>query len=174
LVTRNQLGVFRYDDRGRLSFVAAVPNSGQDICWLKTSADGTRLYAINNLPREDESDTASTVTVFDISGANAEQPVEIGRVELPLPYGTFVNNRAAPQPNSTAFQFDLDEANGFLYVVMQRIDQTAENGSDEGNVIHTVRLAPDGGMSVVASRLLKLDGVDAGSRPQGVLVLDLN
>jgi 6-phosphogluconolactonase (cycloisomerase 2 family) len=170
LVTRNQLGVYRYDGEGDLSFVAAVPNSGQDICWLKTSADGTRLYAVNNLPREDESDRASTVTVFDIGGDRAERPVEIGRVELPLPYGTFINNRNAPQPNSTAFQFDLDEESGFLYVVAQRIDQTSANRSEDGNVLHTVRLDD---LEVVATRLLKDDGVAPSARPQGVLVLEL-
>ncbi|NNF27592.1 MAG: beta-propeller fold lactonase family protein, partial [Gemmatimonadetes bacterium] len=139
LVTRNQLGVYSYDDEGDLSFVTAVPNSGQDICWLKTSSDGTRLFAVNNLPREDQNDQASTVTVFDIAGERAREPVEIGRVELPLPYGTFVNNRNAPQPGSAAFQFDMDEENGFLYVIAQRIDQTSANRSDDGNVLHTIR-----------------------------------
>jgi len=174
LVTRNQLGVFRYDDRGELTFVTAVSNSGQDICWLKTSRDGTRLYAINNLPREDEQDVASTVTVFDISGSKAEAPVEIGRVELPHPYGTFVNNRVAPQPNSTAFQFDLDEEAGLLYVIMQRIDQTSANTSDDGNMIHTVRVEASGALTVVASRHLKRDGIPPRARPQGVLLVNLS
>lgn len=173
LVTRNQLGVYRYDDRGMLSFVTAVPNSGQDICWLKTSSDGTRLYAVNNLPREDAMDEASTVTVFDISGSKAESPVELGRVELPYPSGTFVNNRVASQPNSAAFQFDLDEEAGFLYVLMQRINQTAANTSHEGNMIHTVKLDSSGDLEVVASRRMKADGVPPRSRPQGVLVTDI-
>ncbi len=173
LVTRNQLGVYRYDEGGMLSFVTAVPNSGQDICWIKTNSEGTRLFAVNNLPRDDEGDAASTVTVFDISGSRAEQPVEMGRIELPNPGGTFVNNRAAHQPNSAAFQFDLDEDAGFLYVVMQRINQTASNASDQGNIIHTVKLSDSGQLEVVASRHMKMDGVPPRSRPQGVLVLDL-
>lgn len=173
LVTRNQLGVYRYDQNGMLSFEGAVPNSGQDICWIKTNADGTRLYAINNLPREDERDMGSTVTVFDISGARATKPVELGRVELPLPLGTFVNNRAAAQPNSAAFQFDLDEEAGFLYVVSQRINQTDANRSSEGNILHTVKLDRDGALKVVASRHMKSDGVSPRARPQGVLVLDV-
>ena len=173
LVTRNQLGVYRYDEKGRLSFVTAVPNSGQDICWLKTSADGTRLYAVNNLPREEAMDVASTVTVFDISGSRAERPVELGRVELPYPSGTFVNNRVAAQPNSAAFQFDLDEEAGLLYVLMQRIDQTEANSSHEGNMIHTVKLNRSGDLEVVATRRMKMDGVPPRSRPQGVLVVDI-
>ncbi len=173
LVTRNQLGVYGYDDSGMLSFLSAVPNSGQDICWIKTSSDGTRLYAVNNLPREDEKDIASTITVFDISGARAKQPVELGRVELPLPSGTFVNNRAASQPNSTAFQFDLDEEAGFIYVVSQRINQTPANRTTEGNIIHTVKVDASGGLQVVNSRHLKQDGVAPRARPQGVLVVDV-
>lgn len=174
LVTRNQLGVFRYDENGRLTFVSAVPNSGQDICWLKTNATGTRLYAVNNLPREDQGDKASTVTVFDISGQRAEKPVEIGRVELPLPLGTFVNNRNFAQPNSAAFQLDLDREEKFLYVISQRIDQTAANKNEQGNILHTVRLNPSGKLTVVSSRHLGQDGITPRSRPHGVVVADLN
>jgi hypothetical protein len=172
-VTRNQLGVFRYDDRGMLTFLAAVSNSGQDICWIRTNADGTRLYAVNNLPREDAMDGASTITVFDISGDRAENPVEIGRVELPYPLGTFVNNRVGSQPNSTAFQFELDAEESFLYVVAQRIDQTEENDSDRGNMIHTVKLDRSGALEVVATRDLLDDGVSPRARPQGIVMIDL-
>jgi 6-phosphogluconolactonase (cycloisomerase 2 family) len=172
-VTRNQLGVYAYDVEGKLTFINAVPNSGQDICWIRTSADGTRLYAVNNLPRDEEQDMASTVTVFDISGDRAKEPVEIDRVQLPHPLGTFVNNRAIPQPNSTAFQLAIDNDGDFLYVVAQRIDQTGANDSDEGNIIHTVKLDPSGNLEVVASRHLGQDGVSARARPHGVVVLDL-
>ncbi|GJM43640.1 MAG: hypothetical protein DHS20C21_04820 [Gemmatimonadota bacterium] len=172
LVTRNQLGVFRYDQDGKLSFLNAVANSGQDICWLKSSPDGTRLYAVNNLPREDRKDVGSTITVFDISGKRAEMPVELGRVELPDPFGTFVNNRAMPQPNSTAFQFDIDE--NFLYVINQRVNQTPENTKPDGNVLHTVKLDPSGKLAVAASRPLGQDGVAVRARPQGVVCLDID
>lgn len=173
LVTRNQLGVFRYDDTGKLSFVAAVPNSGQDICWLKTNKKGTRLYAVNNLPREEQGDNASTITVFDISGRNAEKPVEIDRIALPLPLGTFINNRNIAQPNSTAFQFAIDDREKFLYVVNQRIDQTPDNALEDGNLLHVLKIVDDGKLSLVGSRALGPDGVTFDSRPQGVVTLDL-
>jgi len=173
LVTRNQLGVYRYDDDGKLSFVTSVPNSGQDICWLKTNKEGTRLYAVNNLPREDQGDAASSITVFDISGSKAERPIEISRIELPLPLGTFINNRNGSQPNSTAFQFDLDESNKFLYVINQRINQTPDNQSKVGNVLHILKIHASGNLSVVGSRHLTQDGVTFDSRPQGVVSVDL-
>ncbi len=171
LVTRNQLGVFRYGTDGRLGFVAAVPNSGQDICWLRVNEDGTRLYAVNNLPREDQGDAAGTLTVFDISGDRAEEPVEIQRLELPLPMGTFVNNRNIPQPNSTPFQLTLDPEGRFVYVINQRIDQTAGNLSPAGNVLHTLRVKDGGLLEVIDSRRLESDGVDSSARPQGIVTL---
>lgn len=173
LVTRNQLGVFSYDDKANLSFVSAVPNSGQDICWLKTNKSGTRLYAVNNLPRDDQGDDASTITVFDISGRNAEKPVEIDRIALPLPLGTFVNNRNIAQPNSTAFQFAIDDREKFLYVVNQRINQTADNTIKDGNVLHILKIVDGGKLSLVGSRALGPDGATFESRPQGVVTLDL-
>lgn len=171
-VTRNELGVFRYDNDGRFTFVRAVPNSGQDICWLRVNRDGTRLYAVNNLPREDHSDEASTVTTFDISGKNAERPVEIDRVALPLPLGTFINNRNAPQPNSTAFQLDIDPTGRYLSVLAQRIDQSGRSTSDLGNILHVLKIESGGTLSVVKSRHLGQDGVDPSARPQGIVTLD--
>ena len=174
LVTRNQLGVYSYDDSGDLSFVSAVPNSGQDICWLRVNRAGTRLYAVNNLPREGTGDTTSTITVFDISGANAENPVELSRSEIPLPAGTFVNNRTAEQPGSTAFQLTLDPSEEYLYVVNQRIDQTAANTDPAGNVIHSFRIDADGSVVAVAARDLLQDGVNHRARPQGLVAIDIN
>ena len=174
LVTRNQLGVYSYDNNGALSFVSAVPNSGQDICWVRVNKAGTRLYAVNNLPREDASDKTSTITVFDISGDKAEKPVEISRSEIPLPLGTFVNNRVAEQPNSTAFQLTLDPSEEFLYVINQRIDQTDANRSKDGNVLHTFRIGGESGaLTAVSSRHLLDDGVSHRARPQGVVAIDV-
>lgn len=171
-VTRNELGVYRYDRSGKLSFETAVPNSGQDICWIRINEDGTRLYAVNNLPREDRMDDASTVTVFDIAGSRARKPVEIQRIALPLPLGTFVNNRTAPQPNSTAFQLDIDPTGRVLTVLAQRIDQTGANASEEGNILHVLRIDDRGLLSVVTSRHLGPDGVHPTARPQGLVTLD--
>lgn len=173
LVTRNELGVYRYDSKGKLSFVAAVPNSGQDICWLRVNPEGTRLYAVNNLPREDRMDEASTITVFDISGKKADHPVEIDRVALPMPLGTFVNNRNAAQPNSTAFQLDIDPSGKFLWVLAQRIDQTGNNASDKGNILHVLKIDRKGKLAVVKSRHLEQDGVHPTARPQGIVTLDM-
>jgi 6-phosphogluconolactonase (cycloisomerase 2 family) len=171
-VTRNELGVYRYDNNGKLTFVSAVPNSGQDICWLRVNRAGTRLYAVNNLPREDTDDMASTVTVFNISGSKATTPVEMDRVQLPMPLGTFVNNRNAAQPNSTAFQLDIDPTGRYLCVLAQRINQTDGNTSKEGNILHVLEIGSSGTLKVVMSRHLGQDGVHHRARPQGIVTLD--
>jgi hypothetical protein len=163
----------RYDDTGDLSFVSAVPNSGQDICWLRVNKAGTRLYAVNNLPRTEAEDMTSTITVFDISGDKAEKPVEIARTQIPIPLGSFVNNRVADQPNSTAFQLTLDPSEEYLYVVNQRVDQTDANTSTGGNVLHAFRIDEAGVPNVVSSRHLLRDGVSYRARPQGVVAIDV-
>lgn len=171
-VTRNELGTFRFSEEGELSFLGSVPNSGQDICWVLPNRGGTRLYTVNNLPRSDKGDQAATVTTYDIAEERAEKPVEISRLQLPHPGEWFVNNRNFSQPGSTAFQCALNPEETFLYVICQRINQTDENTSEEGNILHTLRLDGKGIPSVAQSRDLGPDGVHFRSRPQGIATVD--
>jgi len=192
-VTRNELGVFEYDvdkilaaeppdpnkpeatETGNpevFKFLGAVPNSGQDICWIRVNKQGAWLYAVNNLPRKEEKDRESTVTVFDISGDNARKPVEIGRAQVPLPGKPFVNNRNAMQSGSTSFQLDMDPSGKTLYVIKQRIDQTPANLDRRGNMLHMFEIDDNGMIKVVGGRPLKDDGVHFDSRPQGIVTFD--
>lgn len=171
-VTRNELGVYRFDREGKMKFLGSVENSGQDICWVLPNKKGTRLYTVNNLPRSERDDKAGTITTYDISEKRAEKPVEIARVQLPHPGDWFKNNRNFEQPGSTPFQCALDPDNQFLYVICQRINQTDENKSEEGNILHTLKLNKEGVPAVVKSRHLGPDGVFFRSRPQGVATVD--
>ena len=94
-------------------------------------------------------------------------------MEIPLPLGTFVNNRVAEQPNSTAFQLTLDDAERNLYVINQRINQTPTNKSKEGNVLHSFRIDKDGHLTAASARHLNEDGVSYRARPQGVVAVDV-
>ena len=71
----------------------------------------------------------------------------------------FVNNRNGMQPNSAAFQLDLDPSESFLYVISQRINQTVENTGKKGNILHILKIDKSGKLSVVDSRHLGQDGV---------------
>lgn len=171
-VTRNELGVYRFSREGEMTFLGSVANSGQDICWVLPNKNGTRLYTVNNLPRTDKDDKAATVTTYDISGERAVKPVEISRLQLPHPGEWFTNNRNFEQPGSTAFQCALDPEVKFLYVICQRINQTDENKSEEGNILHSLKLDSEGVPSVAHSRHLGPDGVYYRSRPQGVATVN--
>ena len=171
-VTRNELGVFRYSREGKLTFVTSVPNGGQDICWLLTNRAGTRLYAVNNLNRQETKDKSGSISIYDISGEKAERPVEIGRVQTPLPGESFINNRMFLQPGSTPFQMALDPTEKFFYVINQRINQTPENKSSEGNFLHMFKVEESGLLTLVDSRDLRKDGLPSHSRPQGIVILD--
>jgi len=167
LVTRNELGVFRFTREGQLDFVGSAPNGGQDICWLLPNKKGTRLYAVNNLPRSENNDVAASVSTYDISGDRATKPVEIARLQLPHPGDWFLNNRNFQQPGSTAFQETLSPDERFLYVIAQRINQTDENKKEDGNYIHILSLNAQGVPVISSSRALGQDGVYYRSRPQG-------
>ena len=171
-VTRNELGVFRYSREGKLTFVTSVPNGGQNICWLLTNRAGTRLYAVNNLNRQETKDKSGSISIYDISGEKAERPVEIGRVQTPLPGESFINNRMFLQPGSTPFQMALDPTEKFFYVINQRINQTPENKSSEGNFLHMFKVEESGLLTLVDSRDLRKDGLPSHSRPQGIVILD--
>lgn len=171
-VTRNELGVYRFNKEGAMTFLGSVPNSGQDICWVLPNKEGTRLYTINNLPRTDKDDKAATVSTYDISGERAVKPIEISRLQLPHPGEWFINNRMFSQPGSTAFQCVLDPKEQFLYVICQRINQTDENTREEGNILHCLRVDGEGIPSVAHSRHLGQDGVYYRSRPQGITTCD--
>ncbi len=171
-VTRNELGVYRFSRDGDMTFLGSVENSGQDICWLLTNTKGTRLYTVNNLPRSDKDDKAATVSTYDISGERAVKPVEISRLQLPHPGEWFINNRMFSQPGSTAFQCALDPEETLLYVICQRINQTDENKSEEGNILHSLRLDGKGIPSIAYSRHLGQDGVYYRSRPQGIATVN--
>ncbi|WP_459556746.1 lactonase family protein [Lacunimicrobium album] len=171
-VTRNEVGVYSFNTEGEMHFKESVSNSGQDICWVLPNKEGTRLYTINNLPRPELGQKAATVSTYDISGEHAEKPVEIGVLELPMPGESFKNNRNFEQPGSTAFQCNLNPEETILYVMCQRINQTDENKSEEGNILHSLKIDQNGVPSISHSRHLGPDGIDFRSRPQGIVTIN--
>ncbi len=94
LLKTNELGVYRVDASGVLSFVRAVANSGVDICWLRMNADGTRLYSSESVSK--------TLTVYDTT--NALAPVELQHIQLNATDGFGVN-------------IELDPSGAFLYAL---------------------------------------------------------
>ena len=83
-------------------------------------------------------------------------------------YGDLVNE----QPGSTAFQCNLNPEETSLYVMCQRVNQTDENKSEEGNVLHSLKIDQNGVPSINYSRHLGLDGIYFRSRPQGIVTIN--
>ena len=81
LLRAKGVGVYTFDGSGALTFVTSVANPGDDICWFKTNAAGTRLYT-----SESES---TTVSVYDIS--DPLLPVFLQQVALSAPDGPELN-----------------------------------------------------------------------------------
>ena len=141
-VTASKLGVFRYDGRGRLSFLRTVQNSGQAICWVTVNRAGTRAYTTNT--------GDNSVSVYDLS--DPWNPVEIQH---------FVMAETTGNP----FSLVLDGSEQFIYVVSERGSATATAAA---NAFHTLKVNADGTVDEPFSpTVLPIEGTTA-VRVQGV------
>jgi DNA-binding beta-propeller fold protein YncE len=138
----NRVGVYRYDGRGRLSFVGSVANQGQANCWLIANRAGNRLYTGNTGDR--------SVSVFDTS--NAERPVLIQNVVL--------------RGTGGLFEIDLDGTDTYLYALSQR---EAASVPFTANALHVLQVNGDGMLTEVAASPTVLPVPQDGTRPLGVL-----
>jgi Lactonase, 7-bladed beta-propeller len=138
----SQLGVYRYNDRGRLTFVGSVANSGAANCWLVTNNSGDRLYTANTGDR--------SVSVFDIS--IAERPVQIQNVVLTGTGGLF--------------QIDIDGSSTYFYALTQRNDASVPFTA---NALHVLQVSRNGTLTEVATSPTVLPVPQDGTRPLGVL-----
>ena len=141
LPAARRVGVYTFDDAGRLSAVTTVPNSGIATCWLAVNAGGTTLFTSNNAD--------NSVSVYDLTDPLA--PVEVQH--LPLAGG------------SAAYQLCLDPAGDRLYVV----STNAASGRREDNVLHQLAVATDGRLSDPTGPIAL--EVANGAQPAGVAVL---
>ena len=139
-VTISKIGVYQYDNLGRLAFVRTVADSGAAVCWLRMNADGTRLYASNT--------GDNSVSVYDTT--DPLQPVEIQNVVL--------------KGEGSSFQIELDPRGEFLFAVSQHAGAATPVG--KGNNLHALRIRADGRLSEPRQPLAL--PVPADIRPQGL------
>ena len=145
-VTAAKIGVYRYDDEGRLTFVRSVPNKGKLVCWIKINKAGTRAYTTNNAD--------DTVSVYDLS--DAESPKEIQTLQL--------------KGHGHPYQFALSPDERSLYVVKHRTFNETPLG--DGSVLNVLTVGHDGMLEETDSSpvILPVQN-DLLARPQGVLVI---
>jgi 6-phosphogluconolactonase (cycloisomerase 2 family) len=158
LTADNQVGVFTYDETGRLSFVGSGADEGRAACWIAVSADGKYLYTAST--------GSNTVGVFSL--ADPLHPVEIQSFSLggpQAPPGT-----PAGQRQTADFQLALDPSGRFLYVINQ---STSDQGLfPNGNQLHVLAVARDGTVSEPKGPVIfSQNDVPSVAHPQGIAVV---
>jgi 6-phosphogluconolactonase (cycloisomerase 2 family) len=143
-----QIAVYRYDDRGRLTFVGTVSDSGTAPCWTVVNHPGTRLYVTNT--------GDNSVSVYDLT--DPLNPVEIQHFVMAA-------NTGAP------FSTVIDTSDQFIYVSSE---QGSASATPDANAFHTLKVNSDGTLTEpFPPVVLPIDG--AGPvRAQGITVLGAN
>ncbi len=143
-VTISRIGIYRYNQHGRLRFLRTVPDSGAAPCWALVNKAGTRLYASNT--------GDSSISVYDLT-FDPTEPIEIQHMKL--------------RTTGSCFQFKLDSKERFLHVVTQR---ASDSQPGTANGLNVLRVAADGTLTEVPSSPTILP-VPPTARPQGVAAL---
>jgi 6-phosphogluconolactonase (cycloisomerase 2 family) len=146
MVTANMLGVYEYNEEGRLTFIRTVRNSGQAICWIRTNLEGTRLYTTDTV--------TNSVSVYNLN--NPEEPQQIQEFAL-----SGVGN---------VLQFSLSSDEKSLYALSSRGSTSIPEG--QGNVLHVLTIQQDGTVAETVSPVVFQLPND--TRPQGVAVVPAN
>jgi len=141
----NQVAVYKFDSKGKLTFLRAVPDQGSAICWLRTNKAGTRLYGTET--------GTNSVGVFDTT--DPENPVQIQEFVL--------------SGEGSSFQLSLSPDERSLYVLSPRTSTSIPLG--EGNVLHTLAVADDGTVSETLPPIPFTSATHA--RPRGLAVVSV-
>jgi 6-phosphogluconolactonase (cycloisomerase 2 family) len=140
----SRVAVYRYDERGVLSFVRTVNDSGTAPCWAVVNHTGTRLYATNT--------GDNSIAVYDLT--DPLDPVEIQH---------FVMDATTGAPFSTV----IDQSDEFIYVSSE---QSSANSAPAGNAFHTLKVNPDGTLTEPFSPTVLPIGGNVPVRAQGISV----
>jgi 6-phosphogluconolactonase (cycloisomerase 2 family) len=140
----SRVAVYRYDERGVLSFVRTVNDSGTAPCWAVVNHTGTRLYATNT--------GDNSIAVYDLT--DPLDPVEIQH---------FVMDATTGAPFSTV----IDQSDEFIYVSSE---QSSANSTPAGNAFHTLKVNPDGTLTEPFSPTVLPIGGNVPVRAQGISV----
>jgi hypothetical protein len=148
ITTISEVAVYRHDERGRLSFVRTVADSGKAPCWAIVNHAGTRFYATNT--------GDNSIPVYDLTGP--PNPVEIQH---------FVMADTTGAPFSTV----IDSSDHFIYVSSE---QASASATPEGNGFHTLKVDSDGTLSEPFPPTVLPIGGTIPVRAQGITVVEAN
>jgi 6-phosphogluconolactonase (cycloisomerase 2 family) len=141
----SEVAVYRYDERGRLSFVGTVADSGKAPCWNVVNHTGTRLYVTNT--------GDNSISVYDL--ADPLEPVEIQH---------FVMADTTGAPFSTV----IDDSDQWIYVSSEQASATATTAA---NAFHALKVNSDGTLSEPFSPTVLPISATVQVRVQGIAVV---
>jgi 6-phosphogluconolactonase (cycloisomerase 2 family) len=142
-VNTNQLGIYSWNDLGQLSFVRAVANSGQALCWIRATRDGRYVYTVNTGDH--------SISVYDAS--DPASPVEIQHV--------IVGGVGGLE------EFSLDPQERFLYVLEQENSATSVGKSGK---VQVLKIDPATGLLTLLDGLTVTLPLPPHTRPLGVAI----
>lgn len=119
------VGIYNVNVATGVLSLANTVSSGAAACWLRTNANGTRLYVLNS--------GENSVAVFDI--VNPTAPVPLGKLVLKDSGGSGTSLASGD------FALNFSPEGNILYVVSQDIDLAA--GGDY-NYLHSLTVTADG------------------------------
>jgi DNA-binding beta-propeller fold protein YncE len=137
---------------GELTLKSTV-GAGAAACWLKTDAEGHRLYVLNS--------GENSVGVYDIGAAAS--PVFISKLVL-KDSGPYMNSKGGTSLSSGDFGLGFSANGTTLYVECQDVNPNPTAGNF--NFLHVLKVAADGTVSEPGEPLQLPVASDV--RPQGV------
>jgi len=140
----SEVAVYRYDERGVLSFVRTVSDSGAAPCWAIVNHTGTRLYATNT--------GDNSIAVYDLT--DPLDPVEIQHFVMDATTGA-------------VFSTVIDQSDEFIYVSSE---QSSASATPAANAFHTLKVAHDGTLTEPFSPTVLPIGGTVPVRAQGISV----
>jgi len=140
----SEVAVYRYDERGVLSFVRTVSDSGAAPCWAIVNHTGTRLYATNT--------GDNSIAVYDLT--DPLDPVEIQHFVMDATTGA-------------VFSTVIDQSDEFIYVSSE---QSSASATPAANAFHTLKVAHDGTLTEPFSPTVIPIGGTVPVRAQGISV----
>jgi DNA-binding beta-propeller fold protein YncE len=141
----NEIAVYQYNEKGKLSFVRTVVDSGQAPCWAVVNHAGTRLYATNT--------GDVSISVYDLT--DPLEPVEIQHFVM-------------ADTTGAAFSTVIDDSDQWIYVSSEPTSATA---TPAANAFHSLKVGSDGTLTEPFPPVVLPIGGTVPVRAQGIAVL---
>ncbi len=148
------LGAYSIDENTGVLSLQSTVAGGPATCWLKTDAEGNRLYSLNS--------GENSVGVYSITTPNA--PAFISKLVLKDPGTTYTTSSGGTAISSGDFTLGFSPNGSTLYVVSQNTnpDLTVANFG----YLHVLKVATDGTLTEPGEPVQLPVGADV--RPMGV------